>query len=352
MRNTSCRTRTTIAAICGLAVLSTHGVSGSALPPDPDNAALVYYRAYLLDPGPERPWSASLSKFMASDGPLDEKVRFDLRARQPKIELIETASKMPRCDWGIQYSRGFYQSNHFPMMTGFANLLGADAQRLAIQGQYRAALERCLTIRRLAPHIGDETSFACAIARNLNLRAEISTQRVLGIMPPDADTLLWLKSQLSEEPSLSLPLDRVLKMDFDLALEHFRKDARILAAIRQELAERASNESDKRQITSLTDEELLVRARDAYAPFLSTAIEVMHSGKSYRETYGRLKELREELEKEYGSDPAARQIITACADDVPGSYKSQVFFATRSNALGAAIEVYLDIAKTGRVRMA
>ena len=40
MRNTSCRTRTEIiAAICGLAVLSTHGVSGSALPPDPDNVA-------------------------------------------------------------------------------------------------------------------------------------------------------------------------------------------------------------------------------------------------------------------------------------------------------------------------
>ena len=128
---------------------------------------------------------------------------------------------MPRCDWGIPDSRGFYQSNHYPMMMT-CEPPGADAQHLAIEGQYRAALERCPTIRRLGDISEMRRPSPPSIASNLNRRAEISTQRVLGIMPPDADTLLWLKVRLSEEPSLSLPLDRALKMDFESALESFR----------------------------------------------------------------------------------------------------------------------------------
>jgi hypothetical protein len=349
MRGTHCRTRNTIAAICGLTVLLTLGASASALPPDPNNAALVYYNAYLLDPGPERPWSISLSKFVSGDGPLNKEVKLDLWIREHKIELIEIAAKMAKCDWGIQYSRGVYQSNHFSMMTQLANLLRADAQRLAIEGQYRAALERCLTIRRLGRHVGDETSFACSVARNLNRRSEMSIQRVLGIMPPDVDMLVWLKGRLSEEAGPFLSLDRALKMDFELALQSFRTHANILAAIRQELAEKAEDENAKRQAKDLTDGELIARARDAYTPFLDAARQVIYSGKSYNETYTRLKGLRQELEKEHGNNPAAKQVIVACADEVPGSYSSQVFFAARSNALRAALEVYIEIARTGRV---
>jgi hypothetical protein len=97
MRGTNYRTRNTIAAICGLIILWTLKASASALPPDPNNAALVYYRAYLLDPGPERPWSQSLDSLIRGGESLDENARFDLRIRQHKIELIETAAKIPLC---------------------------------------------------------------------------------------------------------------------------------------------------------------------------------------------------------------------------------------------------------------
>jgi hypothetical protein len=350
MRGIDYRTRNTIAGICSLIVLGTLKASASALPPDPDNAALVYYRAYLLDPGPDRPWSISLSKFISGDEPLDEKVKFDLRIREHKIEMIETAAKMPKCDWGIQYSHGLgYEAPHFPMMRQLANLLRADAQRLGVEGQYRAALERCLTIRQLARHVGDDSMFACLVARSVDRTAETSVQRILGIMPPDVDTLVWLKDRLSEEPRPPLSLDRVLKMDLELALQSLRTHADILARVRQELAENAQDENARGQAKNLTDGELVARARDAYTPFLNAALPVIHSGKSYNETYTRLKDLRQELEKEHGNDPAAKQIIEACADQVLNTHNAEALFTASSRALKVAIEVYIEIAKTGRV---
>lgn len=349
MRSSHYRTGNTIAAICAVVVFLAHSASASTLPPGPDNAALVYYRAYLLDPGPDRPWSMSLSKFLSGNGPLDDDAKYDLRIREHKIELIETAAKIPKCDWGLEYSDGFSQSNHFSMMIQLANLLAADAKRLAIEGQHRAALKRSLTIRQLARHIGDEETFAYLVAQSLIGRAETSVRHVLEIMPTDVDTLTWLKGRLSEEIETSLSLDRALRMDFELALLTLRTQAEILVAIRQELVKKTPDENSQRPARDLTDEELIAWVRDTYAPFLETALQIIHSGKPCRETYARLKDLRQELEEEHGGDPAAKRIIIVCADNPLRSYNTGVVREVSSNALRAAVEIYLEIAKTKRV---
>ncbi len=349
MRSTHHRTRNTIAAIYAVIVLSALGASASTLPPDSDNAALLYYRAYLLRPGPDRPWPEALNKFVDGSESL-ENVKLDLWIRRDKIELIETAAKMSKCDWGLQYSKGFgLDAPHFLMMQQFAWLLRADAQRLAVEGQYHAAFERCLTIRRLGRHVGAETPLACAVARSIDGRAETSIKRVLEVMAPNVEMLKWLQGRLAEEPRPRLALDQALKMDLELALQTFRNNANILAAARKGLEEKAADENARKRAKSLTDQEVVARATEAYTPFLDAALEVIHSDKSYTETYIRLKDLRGDLEKKHGSDSAAEQIIDACANQVLNAYNSEVRSTASSNALKGAIEVYIEIAKTGRV---
>ncbi len=349
MRSTHRSTRNTIAAIYGVVVLAASGASASALPPDPNNAALVYYRAYLLRPGPDRPWPEALNKFVDGSESLMN-VKLDLWIRRDKIELIETAAKMSKCDWGLQYSKGLgLDAPHFRMMQQSAWLLRADAQRLAVEGQYHAALERCLTIRRLGRHVGSQTFLARAVTRTIERGAKIGMQHILGIMPPSTDTLAWLKGQLSEDLTPLPSLDDTVRMDLELALQTLRTHADIIAAVREKLVEKAADENAKRRARDLTNDELITHAGEAYTPFLDAALQVIHSGKPYSETYTRLKNLRQELEEKHGSDPAAKQIIDACADQVLSSYNSEALFSASSNALKAAVEVYLEIAKTRRV---
>jgi hypothetical protein len=349
MRSTHPRPRNTIAAIYGVVVLAASGASASALPPDPNNAALVYYRAYLVRPGPDRPWPESLNKFIEGSESLED-VKLDLWIRRDKIELIETAAKMSKCDWGLRYSKGLgLDAPHFLMMQQFAWLLRADVQRLAVEGQYRAALERCMTIRRLGRHVGGETLLARAVTRSIYQRAEIGIRHVLGIMPPSADMLAWLKGQLSEDPGPLPSLDQALRMDLELALQTLRTRADILAAVREALVEQAIDEDAKRRAKGLTSDELIADAREAYTSFLDAALQVIHGSRPYSETYMRLKKLRQELQQKHGGDPAAKQIIDACANQVLNGYNSEVLFSASSNALKAAIEVYLEIARTRRV---
>jgi hypothetical protein len=349
MRNAHCKTRNAIAAVCGVVVFAVSGASASALPPDPSNAALVYYRAYLLRPGPDRPWPEALNRFVKGDESL-ENVKLDLLIRRDKIELIKAATKIPKCDWGVQYSKGMGRDEpHLLMMYQFAWLLRADAQRLAAEGQYHAAFERCLTIRRLGQHVGGETPIDCAVTRGIDERAQASIRRILAIMPSNVEILRWLRGRLSEEPRPILSPDPALKMDLELALQSLRTRPDILTAIREELVEKSGNENTRRQAEILTDDQLVARARAAYTPFLDSSLQVIHSGKSYAETYTRLKNLKEGLQEKYGSDSAARQIINACANEVLNGYNSEVRFTASSNALQGAIEIYIEIARTGQV---
>jgi hypothetical protein len=346
MSNMNYGGRKAIWVICGAVVLWTLGARAAVVPPDPDNAALVYYQALLLRPESDTSVSVMLSDVLRGAEP-DQQVRQYLRDCQKMLELAEAAAQIPHCNWGIRYSQGHGLSSQLMVeLRSLAHLLYADARLVATDGDYRTALNRCLTIRRLAAHIGDDTQLTYALSLAIHGIAGLGIRDVLGSMPPDAHTLTWLQGQLAAVRGAPRSPARALEMDFAIVLEAMRTDTDFLAWFRDQLAE---NAEDPAEVQNLTDEELLAPAQERYANFLNSALRVMDGEMPYEQKYAELEALTDRLWEESRSDWAAIILALRCGHMLADCYGGQVLQAAGSNALKAAIEIYLAMAETGQL---
>ena len=302
-------------------------------------------------------------------------IREYLRKCGKSIVLAQAASEIPDCDWGIRYSQGF--SFLLPQMVEIKDLmriLRADAILLAADGHYRAALERCLIMRRIARHVGDDGNIQYAVSKNLDGSALKCIQRILGYMKPDIETLKWLNNRLSAESEASTSPARALEMDFELAVQSLRMDTDTLENFHQAMLiknkigalvkdESLQNDRNSKEKQSLTDEELLALAKKPYTDFLNSALHAMKSEMTYEEKYEKIKHLTNELKEEYdGGSAAFRQkilvhpemmltfsIVMACPEAVLSLYNLHVCNNSNFNALIAAIDIYLVKVKTGQL---
>jgi hypothetical protein len=187
-------------------------------------------------------------------------------------------------------------------------LLYADARVLATNGDYRAALNRCITIRRIGGHIGDDTMVNYAVSVGTDRSALRYIQNILGSMPPDIDILVWLRGQLAAVQGAVLSPARVLEMDLELILQSMRSDPDDLVWLREQLIEHNEGKNGE-YIWSLTDEELLALIAEPYADFLNYALQVIDSEMPYEEKYTELQRLIAELKDEFGSDPGTKLLV-------------------------------------------
>lgn len=348
MRSVNHSRTKTICYIYGATILWTLGAHAAALPPDPDNAALLYYQAFLLRTEPNDETSTMIWDILRGAEP-NENIREYIESCRETLEYAEAAAQIPQLNWGIRYSQGYrYEVPYLVQVRYLVELLAVDARILTADGDYRAALSRCLTIRRIAGHINDNmpVSHACSVGHDcMALRC---IQHVLESTPLNADNLIWLQGQLAAVQGASQSPARALEMDLELALQSLRTDPDTLTWVRDQLAKNLWDGSAE-EIQNLTDEELVARAREPYADFLNSSLRVIGSELPYEEKYTQLQSLTEELEEEFGSDPSANQIIMACAEQVIKLYSLQVRHIADFNALKAAIEIYLATAETGHL---
>ena len=113
------------------------GIQAATLPPDPDNAALLYYQAFLLLTDP----NMNLINPVLDGAEPDEKVREYIEDAHKAIELAEAAAKVPDCTWGIIYSQGL--GANLPQLEQchyLTNILNVEARILTADRDYRAAL--------------------------------------------------------------------------------------------------------------------------------------------------------------------------------------------------------------------
>lgn len=311
-------------------------------PPDPDNAALLYYQAFLLHPEPDATTGRLIDEVLRGAEP-DEKIRkyLDQKSCRKTIILAEAAARIPECNWGILRSQGFGLNSVAFRRLYF--LLEIDARTLAASGDYRAALGRCLTLRRLAMHV--HKMFFSSLS--VDKRAFTSIRHILGSMPPDADILTWLQGQLAIVSGASISCAEMLETDFEFVLGLVRKEPDILAGAREHLAKKAKDDITKKEIQTLTDDELLARARQSYAKFLNSVLRVIVSSMPYEMKYAEIQRLTDMLEEQTESDPVV--ILRHCATHVGRFYNIQIRHTAEFNALQTAIEIYLTMASTGQL---
>ncbi len=347
MRNINYGAKKTIYSIYVILLLWILGVHGATLPPDPDNAALLYYQAFLLRPEPDADTSASIDEVIRGGEP-DEKLReyLNLWECRETIEFAEAAAQLSQCDWGIRYSQGI--KTPLPQLEHFRHLsflIYAKARVLAADGDYRAALGHCLTIRRIAGHVGDDTLLYYLASLAIDGLAHRCTQDVLSSMPLDVDILVWLRDQLNVVRDVipSLSLVKVLKIDDELGLRSLRSNPDTLIRLREHLADNADDENTRDKTLVLSDEELIVLLRKPYVDFFKSLSHVMDSEMTFEEKSLEIQRLSKIIDDKYA---AYHYVGTG---RVVEHYNLKVRNMAQFNALKAAIEIYLIKAKTGQL---
>ncbi|MHC4565216.1 MAG: hypothetical protein ACYTE3_05585 [Planctomycetota bacterium] len=368
---------TMIWGICAVLGLWAFGAQAAELPPDPNNAALLYYQALAL-------WSDVRSSYVDRESAQEPNDRSDTepntakpkpdkydmpfqvgreqeeadresfrqRMRGLTLELIEAASRMPRCDWGIYHSKGWGLAA-VAKLRHIAFLLEDDAKALVAAGDYRAALERCLTIRRFARHLGDETITLHNVSLGIDGVAFRGIREVLNAMPPDAEVLTWLKGEPAMSWGAPVSFVRMLGIHLQRAVERIDKSPKTVARIRNrwigEAAANRGNEGEEK-IRSITDETLVSEVRkitpSVFADFLDSLDKVLEKNKPYDQTYIEIDLLTHKLLVHDLIEPF---YDITCVMITTDFYRISVNHRARMNALKAAIEIYLIKAKTGEL---
>lgn len=246
----------------------------------PQNAALVYYQACLfryLHLEPPAGFRGIISTTSESDSDPNKTITSFVRSPdyQFLIELVTAASKLPQCDWGLVHRPR--QSVPTGVMAGVRDLtysLIVQAKVSACDGQYRAALENALTLRRIARHFGHETLNMYIQAESTNARAFDLIRYVLAKMPPDVETLTWLENELAAGGEMEWrPSREILTkwIDWEVQCLHASPDV---------LAGEIGHPALRKKTEGLTQAQVMERARQAWEEVFKSVLDVLESERS------------------------------------------------------------------------
>jgi len=93
-------TRRGILPICITVAVAAMAPATRALPPDPGNAALLYYQAFISLPN-GRGGVRGLTEGLPCGADPNEQIRKYLKQCQSAFDLVEDASHIAACDWGF-----------------------------------------------------------------------------------------------------------------------------------------------------------------------------------------------------------------------------------------------------------
>lgn len=312
-----------------------------AIPPDPDNAALLYYQGFLTlaeldEEARDRIGGVARGKIAP-----DDKVREDISKCGGAIQFAEAAAKVPTCHWGVRYSQGF--DALMPQMAQMRYLtfvLIADARIRAADGDYREALERCLMTGTFARHIGDDTFISYLVSISVRGLTYKCMQDVMGQAAGDAELLQWLKNELATSDTVTVSPVRPLKIEIEIVndlmrIDNVEKFARILAA---------SNGKKTAEIVRAADAEILERARRVYAERMNSALTVLSTPMLYDQAHSRLKQLAD-----FDQDDPVSRTAGAFTPALDKILAQKTGIDTHANAIRVAIEVLLSRGKARRL---
>ena len=318
-----------------------------ALPKDPNNAALLYYQACVTLPEPQNP--LGFERVVRGADPNDTSRKYlNRRECRETLELLQAATELPRCDWGFVYSRGLPLPTEIlsPLMR-LGVLLKVHACTLAIDGRHKEAIEICLRMRRLARHLSDETYLMYAVSSQTDREALLAIQYVLGCLPPDGRVLTWVRDQLAVQgtpwrPQEALSSFRDMSLQFRLAHQKdFAnwgvRDVRV-----------SQEQSANKQAQPLTDRQMLDGARRSFDQFLKAVLGIIESDLGCEQKQTEL-ERQENLWTGQASKGDPILLLMEPVENVRGYFRLHMDNLVLTNAVMAALEVYLVKARTGEL---
>jgi hypothetical protein len=328
--------------IAGL-VLAWAASPAPALPPDPDNAALLYYQAFLTMADLDKEARDHMAEVARGTIPPDEKARESVKSCRAALEYAEAAKDLRTCNWGFRYSQGFAAlMPQLAQMRFLTHVVLADARLRASDGDYRGALERCLLITdSFARHIGDDTLVAYLVSVAVQRVGCECMQAVIGQAAGDAELLRWLQGELAALSGQTLFPLTSLKVEMEISLDSMQKDKidKLIGALA------GSDAKDVAKVAAAADEQLLARARRAYSEGFTSAMAILSSPVPYEQAHVKLSHLTDGLDPNDPISTFARAIIPALDPTLSAKTSAEAYV----NATKAAVEICLQRAQTGKL---
>ncbi len=314
-----------------------------ALPPDPDNAALLYYQGFLSLPQFSQEERGHIVDMARGNITPDDKVRELIAQSNGAIHFVEAAVKVPDCQWGVQFSEGFDAlMPQMAQMRHMTFMLIADARIKAADGDYRGALERCLMTETFAYHIGDDTMISYLVSISVRAAAYKCIQAVAGLAADDAELMQWLKNELAKSPINTLTAARPLKYEIEIFTDLMRIEnvEQMPGVIMGDLHSEKANE-----IIKTTNAEILQQAKRIYSEYMHSVIKIWNTSMPYEQAYSQLKKLEDEFDPNEPASATAQAFIPAISRILTLKIRTE----THANAIKAGVEILYNHAKTGRL---
>ncbi len=376
MKSTEHGSTRAIWSICAALILCASGARATELLPDPNNAALLYYQALAIwsdvrssyadtqvvqepndrsdtEPNTAKPELDKYNFQVSREQKEADRESSRQRMRRQTIDLVEAASRMPWYKWGRNHSSEGWSPPALDKLRHITLLLKDDAEALVAAGDYRAAIERYLTIRRFARHLGDETITLHNVSLMVDGVAFRGIRNILNNMPPDGELLTWLKDESAMSRGTPVSFVRAMDISLQHAVKMLERHPTTVARIRNRIVGEAAAMRGKEveeEVRSITDEvlisEIQKQASSVFADFIDSVSQAVEKNKPYDQTYMEIELLTHKL--------LVHDIIVPFYDlthvmITSRFYEIDVSHQTMMNATKAAVEIYLVRAKTGKL---
>jgi len=338
--------RNLVKTTCTFLVFLTSASLVEAYPPD--NAAVLYYKAFLMLKEPSEEVKEMMADMRHGKIKANDQIRQCLGENKYVLEFAETAAEIRECDWGHDTSRGLgVLMPELSKLRLTAFMLTAKAQILAEEGEYKAAFGKCLTIHKMARHVSDSLLISYLVSTSLNRLANERIEDFLSSMPQDLDTLTRLKSQVVAMSINAPSIQKAMAMEKEISMHAIRAERidSILEAMGDDFVKDEIT-ADAVEKVRKADAKFFKDNREYYADIMDDVIVALDL--PYQQSHRKLKELSARIQKDAKQKSAAimAALLTPANSRIRTlGIQSGTFF----NATRAAIEIYIIKAKTGRL---
>jgi len=322
-------------------ILSGWGVAVGAYPPD--NAAVLYYKAFMVMPKNTVEVMDKIS--LADINEPNETLKAFLKENGPAIKLIEDASKVEQCDWGDDYSQGFELLVPYlvPVKTGM-QLAFLKARTQFWQKDYDGTIETLLNNYRMASHVADGTDVCYMLGSAIEGRTSVLIGEYLGKISANEAQLNRIKFELSELEKRHISQEIILEryiVSINFSSKGLGKQI-VSGLVDDTLSKKILEQIKNGDEQFWADNEKYFLERGAEA---KSAMQF-----PYERAIPALQAINNQIKEDANSNPNAMitHILWPAVDKL---LNVRVRDRNRVNALRAAVEIYLSKCKAGNLPM-
>jgi len=321
-------------------------VTGQAFAYPPDNAAVLYYKAFMIMEEPNAADTNLLGQLRKGEIGVNDRIRHYVESNRKAIKEIVTATQIKNCDWGLDTSEGLGTLlPHLGKFRSCAKLLGADGAVFAEKGDYRTALERWLALCEMDRHIGEDTLVTRLIGSACDSMAFDYIRGVLPKISNDCEMLERLRVRLADISTRSPSMRAAIGNDAAVWSNSLNKEGILDVVHNSDLSREDQNEAEL-VLRQRDNNDLCIRVVEYYKQVVSR-MQIAYE-LPYPEAKQKLEEIYKEAENTAREKPEA--VITKVL--LPATNRVLTIDTrnkTQFNAVLAGIEIYIIKIKTGKL---